>query len=528
MTVAARRWKAGLAGVMLLGIAGIVAAMWLRPRKEGTPPSAPELKLLLARAVSVAPGVYLLGRTKPAVAYAVETSEGLVLIDSGLEADAEAVIAQLDELHLGVGSLRAILLTHVHADHSLGAEHLRARTGAKVYAGRADCPPLRQGGPREAFFSTFYMPQVTTHATTVDVELAGEETLAFGDTHFRAIATPGHTPGSICYLLERPDLRALFTGDVVQCLNPARGGDLGTYAAYLPPLYRGDAHDYLASLRRLRALPLPDLVLPGHPQMDPSPQSPHVTAERWQSLMDQGITEMERLLARYETDGADFLDGTPKELLPGLHYLGNFGRAVYCLNGPKGLFFFDAPGGPMLVDFLARRFRKLGWTERKPTAVCLTSADEEATAGLAELIRGTGCAVVAPKAGLEEIRRLSPTGTKILTEDDIEKQGWFEGRAIPLAGRGRAPLAYQVKWAGKTVLFSGRIPVKFSGPAMERLHREVTGPSGQVESYRKSLDRLARIHPDLWLPAVPVHGQNANLYDDDWTKVLKQNREFFP
>jgi hypothetical protein len=33
------------------------------------------------------------------------------------------------------------------------------------------------------------------------------------------------------------------------------------------------------------------------------------------------------------------------------------------------------------------------------------------------------------------------------------------------------------------------------------------------------------VTPDLWLPAVPVHGQNANLYDRDWENVLGQNRQ---
>src|SRR5262249_61299204 len=124
-------------------------------------------------------------------------------------------------------------------------------------------------------------------------------------------------------------LRALFTGDVVQSLSRARHGSLGTYAAYLPPLYRGNARDYLASLRMLRGLPTPDLVLPGHPRLDPQPQSPRLGQGRWHGLLDEGIAEMEKLLARYQSDGEGFLDGHPKELLPGLHYLGHVGlRAV--------------------------------------------------------------------------------------------------------------------------------------------------------------------------------------------------------
>jgi glyoxylase-like metal-dependent hydrolase (beta-lactamase superfamily II) len=526
MTAPAGWWRPGLAG---LGVLGLVAAAWWWPGHGFTPRPTPVAKFLLPQPVALAPGVYLLGKLAPGAAYAVETPEGLVLIDSGLQADAAAVTEQLAALGLDVGRLRAVLLTHVHADHSLGAEHLRARTGAKVYAGRADCPPLREGGPREAFFSSFHMPDVAAHPTTVDVELVGGETLAFGSTRFAVIAAPGHTPGSVCYLLERPGLRALFTGDVVLHLSPAGGDALGTYAAYLPPLYRGSARDYLATLRKLRALPLPDLILPGHPRMDPEPQRPHLTAERWQALLDRGIADMEQLLARYEADGPNFLDGHPKELLPGLHYLGDFGgSAVYALATPKGLFLFDAPGGPLLVDFLAKRFQKLGWEGHKPTAVFLTSADEEASAGLAALVEQSGCAVVVSKAGVDEVRRHCPAETRILTEEEVEKAGWFDVRAVGLSGRGLAPAAYQVRWTGKTVLVSGRIPVRLSTPSAEQLIRDVTGPRGNIGQYLKALGQLAEVKPDLWLPAVPVHGQNANLYDRDWERVLSQNRQVFP
>jgi glyoxylase-like metal-dependent hydrolase (beta-lactamase superfamily II) len=526
MSRSGRWWRPALAGLVLV-LASAAAWLWLRPGSGPPPPAV--ASLLLPRPVPMASGVYLLGETSPAAAYAVQTSDGLVLVDSGLEDSAAAVSGQLARLHLDPSRLRAILLTHVHADHSLGAERLRRQTGAKVYAGRADCRPLRDGGPEEAFFSTFSMPDVTPHATAVDGELAGGETLAFGEARFEVIAAPGHTPGSVCYLLERPGLRALFTGDVIESLSPdSPGAGLGTYVAYLPPLYRGNAGDYLASLRRLRALPVPDLVLPGHPLMDPLPQSPRLSAERWQALLDRGIADMETLLARYEADGANFLDGHPKELLPGLHYLGDFGgQAVYALATPKGPVVVDAPGDSLLVDFLARRFKALGWQGRKPAAVLLTSAGAEATGGLAELVKSSGCRVVAPKAGLDAVRRLCPDGTEVLTEDDLEEAGWFEVQALPLGGRGVAPLAYRLRWAGKTVLLSGRIPEKLASPMALQVLREVAGPGGGVEEYQKSLDRLEPVNPDLWLPAVPTHGQNANLYDQDWAKAVAQNREMF-
>ncbi len=358
------------------------------------------------------------------------------------------------------------------------------------------------------------------------MELAGGERLTFGDTRFEAIATPGHSPGSVCYLLERADLRALFVGDVIQHLGPPGRGSLGTYIASLPPVYRGDARDYLDSLRRLRKLPFPDLVLPGHPRKDTPPETPRLSAERWLALLDHCIGEMELLLARYATDGAGFLDGVPKKLLPGLHYFGDVGgSAVYVLDTPKGLFVVDAPGGLPLVEFLARRFREQGWHGRPVMAVLLTSVDEKATAGLAALVRDTGCRVVVSRSGVEEVRRLCPGVKPLVAEEELEGRGWFAVEVLPLEGRGRAPVAYRARWAGKTVLFGGRIPVKMNRPEVEQLLQELGEDRQRREQYARSLDRLAGVHPDLWLPAIPCKGQNANLYDQDWAETLARNKQ---
>jgi glyoxylase-like metal-dependent hydrolase (beta-lactamase superfamily II) len=519
-----------LFALMLAVVGAVVAARWSRPTRSTLPPALTESRSLVAQAVPLAPHVYLLGKSWPSAVYAVTTSDGLVLVDSGLEADAAALLSQLAELQLDVSGLKAILLTHVHGDHSQGAARLRELTGAKIYAGRGDCKPLREGGPREAFFSLFYRPDVTLHKTTVDVELVGGETIEVGDTRFDVIAAPGHTPGSTCYLMQRPGLRALFAGDIILSLNPGRKypGALGTYSAYFPPRYGGNARHFLSTLRNLRALPLPDLVLPGHPSEDTVAQNPRMTQEGWYALLDPGIREMVQLRARYETDGADFLDGNPKELLPGLHYLGDFaGAAVYCLDTPKGLFLFDAPGGPSLVDFLSTRFKELGWQGRQPLAVVLTSADPAATAGLEALARSTGCKVVAPTAGVEEVRRICPAETEVLNEEAIKEHGWFEMRAIPLRGRGVAPQAYEIRWAGKAVLASGRMPMPFSFESLPGLQGERTGEAGSPLECLKSLDELAKLKPNVWLPAVPAHGRNANLYDNDWDDILHWNLHWY-
>ncbi len=528
MAQAVSWWKRRVLRYTILGIVAIVFATvaWLRPW-QGFSPRPAVLSTVLANVpAAVAPGIYILGRSRPAAVYMVETSDGLVLIDSGLEANAATVMDQILELGFDVKRLKAILLTHVHADHSLGAAALRRRTGAKIYAGRGDSRALRTGAPREAFVSIYFMPRLTLHATPPDVEVADDETIAFNESRFTVIAEPGHTPGSICYLLERPGLRALFTGDVIQQFLPSSRGDVGTYAAYLPPRFGGDARDYLRSLRRLRALPLPDLVLPGHPRMDPTPQSPRLTEARWRGLLDQSIADLERLLRHFQTDGAQFLDGNARELLPGLHYFGNIGpAAVYCLATADGAYLFDAPGGPELTDLLARRFQALGW-EKKIRAIFLTSVDKKATAGLTAIVKNARCRVVTPAAGIAEVRKLCPDGTEIITGEAAAKAGWFEVESIPIAGLGTAAADYRFRWAGKTVLISGRTPLKLNMETSKQLFEELTAVNGSTDQYLRSLNRLTHPVPDLWLPAVPVNGQNAFVYEDDWANVLARQREF--
>ena len=82
-----------------------------------------------------------------------------------------------------------------------------AATKAKVYEGGGRFR-AQSGSAAEAFFSTFSMPDHSPHPTTVDVPLQGNETFNFGDTRVRTIGTPGHTPGSICYLIEAEGLRS--------------------------------------------------------------------------------------------------------------------------------------------------------------------------------------------------------------------------------------------------------------------------------------------------------------------------------
>ncbi len=139
-----------------------------------------------------------------------------------------------DESHLrGVaaaarerGSLKAILVTHGHPDHDAGAATLRALAGAPVLAWSHD-------GVKDA-----------------DGVLEDGAVTVVGTRRVLALHTPGHRFDHLCFLIDGEGV--LFAGDLVA----------GTGTVVIAPP-EGDLSDYMASLRRLRALDLARL-LPAH------------------------------------------------------------------------------------------------------------------------------------------------------------------------------------------------------------------------------------------------------------------------
>jgi glyoxylase-like metal-dependent hydrolase (beta-lactamase superfamily II) len=467
---------------------------------------------------TVVSGIHLIGGLGPAACYAVETKEGLVLIDSGLERDAAMLKAELTALGLDWKRTRAVFLTHVHGDHCGGAERLRVETGARIYAGHRDAPAIMEGSSRDAVFSIFPMPYHSPHATHVDEPLYGGESISIGEVTIETIDTPGHTPGSVCYLMEYNGLRVLFSGDVIYRL-----GDhpLGTYSAYLPPRFRGDVREFLASLKKLSELPAPDLVLPGHPSASRIPQSPGMTMREWTGMLDRGIEEMELLISRFENDGANFLDDNPKQLVPGVFYFGDFqGTAIYGLYSGSSLAIINSPGGTELLDFLEQRQKALELPITKPSAVLLTACGEREISGLREFIEVSQASVFVAEADMEFIRRHCASGTVVLSTSELNKSQ-FPGITPLELGRSTTTLmAYLLQLSGRTILISSTIPTggnrQMAGELISR-----SGDSGLTPSdFVNVLRRLHQLDPDLWLPAVALNGQNANLYDDEWKSVL--------
>ena len=123
-------------------------------------------------------------------------------------------------------TLRMVLDTHVHADHITGSQALKKHTCATTVIAQ-NC-----GAPG------------------YDRLLKDGDTLTFSSETIRVIATPGHTPGSLCYLWRD----RLFSGDTLT-INACGRTDLQNGSA---------VEMYHSIIEKLFTLPDETLVYPGH------------------------------------------------------------------------------------------------------------------------------------------------------------------------------------------------------------------------------------------------------------------------
>lgn len=166
-------------------------------------------------------------------------TELCVLIDPGGDAD---VILQ----HCAAQSLRPhlILLTHGHMDHMAAAAAVKAASGARVLIHAADREFVENPHP--------FWAQMVGGAPAVQVDecLADGQVLSVGNLSLRVMHTPGHSPGSVCFLGDG----LVFTGDTLFA------GSVGR-----TDLPGGSMQVLEQSLQRLVAVTTPETVVyPGH------------------------------------------------------------------------------------------------------------------------------------------------------------------------------------------------------------------------------------------------------------------------
>ncbi len=157
--------------------------------------------------------------------------EQVVLIDAGVDQDAEAVRAEVRDREI-----LAVLLTHAHPEQISGLAGLPP--DVPVYLHEADHGLLsgeeQPGGWLSGWYGLLPVPELAVEPRPV----AHDERLELGEASFRAIHAPGHSPGSVVWVWED----VLFTGGALLASSPLQRP---------PPVLADDDEQAAESLEKL-------------------------------------------------------------------------------------------------------------------------------------------------------------------------------------------------------------------------------------------------------------------------------------
>jgi glyoxylase-like metal-dependent hydrolase (beta-lactamase superfamily II) len=200
-------------------------------------------------------------------------------------AQADRILAYIAAQRL---ALAWLLETHVHADHLTAAPYLKARAGGRIAIGAGVVAVQKTFGALFAAGPAFH-----AEGSQFDHLFADGESFMIGDLTARALATPGHTPDGVSYLMGD----AAFIGDTM--FMP----DGGTARCDFPG---GDPRILYASLRRILALPASTRLFVCH-DYQPGGRAPawetSVAAQREANIhVRDGVDEAAFVALRTERD----------------------------------------------------------------------------------------------------------------------------------------------------------------------------------------------------------------------------------
>ncbi len=158
-------------------------------------------------------------------------------------------------------ALEGILLTHGHFDHLLALLELQLNFPAPTYM-HADDQFLVA---RAQTTATHFLGRAVDPIPPITNDFVDEQLFTLGEATLKVLHTPGHTPGSVCFVLESKKGSIEVDGETVGGGKILFTGD--TLFSYgIEPLTHGysNALKLSASLNKIRMLGKNILIFPGH------------------------------------------------------------------------------------------------------------------------------------------------------------------------------------------------------------------------------------------------------------------------
>lgn len=160
--------------------------------------------------------LYFLGYQHAIATFVIESSEGLILIESGPYSTFPTLAKALAQIGYKPEDIKHVLLSHIHFDHA-GAAWAFAEMGARIYLHPFGADHMYDPAKLVASAAMIYGDQMgvlwgkmkSIPRKNLQI-MAHEEVLTIGDQQFTALHTPGHAKHHIAWEWGQ----TIFTGDV--------------------------------------------------------------------------------------------------------------------------------------------------------------------------------------------------------------------------------------------------------------------------------------------------------------------------
>jgi metallo-beta-lactamase class B len=192
----------------------------------------------------IAERLYYVG-SRDLSAFLIDTGEGLILLDTGVPEFAPHLLANIRTLGFDPRQVRLLLTSQAHLDHAGGHAAVKAATGARVLASRADAELLQRGGKGDFAWGD----DLAYPAVRVDGFLRDGQRVKLGAVTLTAHLTPGHTKGCTTWTMP------LSIGGRTRIAQFNCSVSIPGYKLLGTPAYPNMAEDYARTFDRLRTLP---------------------------------------------------------------------------------------------------------------------------------------------------------------------------------------------------------------------------------------------------------------------------------
>ena len=175
--------------------------------------------------------------------YVIKDSLSL-LIDPGLNEFLPELLRDMQQDGIDPKTIKIIMNTHLHGDHSWGNEAFKQASGAEILLPAVQKQLGEAATTQAAKF--FGVPD----SKFSEDRVISQDRLSLGETEIEIIPAPGHSPESVCYYYRQE--KALICGDVIFNQNTGR-----------VDLPGGSAEQLKQSIEKLAKLEV-EYLLPGH------------------------------------------------------------------------------------------------------------------------------------------------------------------------------------------------------------------------------------------------------------------------